>query len=166
MNYRRVFKISVPTLLAILIVVVGIIPASARAERVDIYGTTCIQTQSPPERFWISEDGIVHMRGIVTTNIDVTNNGYDTGSASMVMNIDMDPATGNGHGYGTFTIYPSAYDGTWSGSWSSHISPDGLRGSATGHGTGELEGLSIFNNMSSTNPNDPCTISNITVLIP
>lgn len=166
MNHKHFQNKSILLVLAMVVVLVSTVPASAQAERIYMSGTTCIQTQSPPERFWISEDGIMHMRGISTSNIDVTDSPYDTGTASMIMNFDIDPRTGYGHAFGTFTIYPTTYDGTWEGHWSSHIAPDGLRGSATGHGTGELEGLQIFNNMSSINPNDPCTISDIVVLIP
>lgn len=166
MNHKRFQIRSILLVLAMVVVLVSAVPASAQAERIFISGTTCIQTQSPPERFWISEDGIMHMRGIITSNIDVTDSPYDTGMASMIMNIDIDPTTGYGHAFGSFTIYPTTYDGTWEGHWSTHIAPDGVRGSATGHGTGELEGLQIFNNMSSENPNDPCTISDIVVLIP
>jgi hypothetical protein len=166
MNNKRISKGWITTLLVILIILVWVIPVSAKAVRIDIHGTTCIQTQSPPARFWISEDGIVHSRGIILSNIDLTESPYDTGPATMMMNVDVDPVTGYGHGYGTFTIYPSAYNGTWEGHWSTHISPDGVKGSAVGHGTGELEGFQIFNDMSSTNPFDPCTISDITVLLP
>ncbi len=107
MNHKSVPKLGITLLLAIVVVLVSVVPASAKAERIYITGSTCIQTQGPPERFWISEDGIMHMRGIITSNIDVTDSPYDTGSASMIMNIDIDPTTGYGHAFGTFTIYPT-----------------------------------------------------------
>ncbi len=165
MNHIKKSRITIIITLVLLGVLVSFIPAAAQAQHLDFTGTTCMLSQSPPEKFWISEDGILHMRGIVTQNIDVAG-PYDTGTASMTMNIDINPITGEGHGYGTFTIYPAAYNGTFEGHWSSHISPDGLRGSAAGHGTGDLEGLQTFNNMSSDTPNDPCTNSSITILIP
>ncbi len=166
MNHTRKSKITIIFSLALLVILVGTVPASAQAERLSITGTTCIQYQSPPEKFWISDDGIVHSRGAVLHNIDVTDSPYDTGINILTGNVDLDPATGYGHAYGTFILYPSAYDGTFEGSWSSHISPDGLRGRAVGHGTGELEGIQIFNELSSNDPNAPCTNSSITILIP
>jgi hypothetical protein len=166
MNHKRISKPSIILTLALLVVLVSVVPASAQAERLSFTGTTCIQNQTPPERFWISDDGVMHSRGVVLTNIDVTDGDYDTGIAILTGNMDINLATGYGHAYGTFIIYPSAYSGTFAGHWSSHISPDGLRGSAVGHGTGDLEGVQIFNNLTSDNPNDPCTNSSITVLIP
>ena len=166
MNHKRISKSSIILTLALLVVLVSVVPASAQAERLNFTGTTCIQSQSPPEKLWISDDGVMHSRGVVLTNIDVTDGDYDTGIAILIGDIDLDLATGYGHAHGTFTLYPSAYSGTFEGHWSSHISPDGLRGIAVGHGTGDLEGAQILNNMSSENPNNPCTNSNITVLIP
>jgi hypothetical protein len=166
MNHARQTKVIYISILVMLFILVSAMPATAKAEKVNFTGTTCIVSQSPPERFWISEDGIIHMRGIVTKNVDVTDSPYDTGSASMIMNVDINPLTGEAHGYGTFILSPTAYSGTWEGHWSTHISPDGLRGLAVGHGTGELEGLQIFNNMTSDDPSDPCTNSSIRVLVP
>ncbi len=166
MNHKKKSKITFILCLVLVIVLVGAIPASAQAERLIISGTTCIQYQEPPEKFWISDDGIMHSRGAVLHNIDVTDSPYDTGINILTGNVDLDHATGYGHAYGTFILYPTAYDGTFEGSWSSHISPDGLRGKAVGHGTGELEGIQIFNELSSSNANDPCTNSSETILIP
>jgi hypothetical protein len=166
MNHTKKSKTMIILSLALMLFLVYAIPASAQAERLSFSGTTCTQSQTPPEKFWISDDGVMHSRGAVLTNIDVIDGDYDTGIAIMTGDIDLNLATGYGHAHGTFTLYPSAYSGTFEGHWSSHISPDGLRGSAVGHGTGELEGVQIFNNMSSDNPNDPCTNSSITVLIP
>jgi hypothetical protein len=166
MNHKKMSNIVFILSLAILVVVVSAVPAYAQAQRLNFIGTTCTQSQTPPEKFWISDDGVMHSRGALLTNIDVTNGDYDTGINILTGDIDLDLATGYGHAHGTFTIYPAGYNGTFEGSWSSHISPDGLRGIAVGHGTGDLEGVQIFNNMSSDNPNDPCTNSNITILIP
>jgi hypothetical protein len=166
MNHTKRLKIIFILSLAMLVILVGTVPAYAEAQRLNFTGTTCTQSQTPPEKFWISDDGVMHSRGVVMTNIDVIDGDYDTGIAILTGDIDLDLATGYGHAHGTFTLYPAAYNGTFEGHWSSHISPDGLRGSAVGHGTGELEGVQIFNNMSSDNPNDPCTNSNIIILIP
>jgi hypothetical protein len=166
MNHTKRSKIIFILSLTMLVVLVSAVPAYAEAQRLNFTGTTCTQSQTPPEKFWISDDGIMHQRGIVLTNIDVTDGDYDTGINVLTGNIDLNLATGYGHAYGTFTIYPAAFEGTFEGSWSSHISPDGLRGRGVGHGTGELEGVQVFNEMSSDNPADPCTNSSITILIP
>ncbi len=166
MNHTHKSKFIISFTLVLLIVLLGVLPASAQAQRLFASGTTCIQSQSPPVKFWISDDGVVHTRGGVLTNLDVTDSAYDTGINVLTGNTDIDPATGYGHAYGTFILSPSAYNGTFEGHWSSHISPDGLRGIAVGHGTGELEGIQIFNELSSNNASDPCTYSSLTILIP
>ncbi|HSB67648.1 MAG TPA: hypothetical protein VLD65_13825 [Anaerolineales bacterium] len=159
-------KVTTVFIVAMLVILVGVVPAAAKAVRVDYVSTGCIVYQGPPERFWISEDAIVHMRGITFNQVDTSTNDYDNGTATLIANIDMNPITGYGHAYGSVTIYPTAYDGTWVGQWSTHRSPDGLKGSMTARGTGELEGLLLFNDMRSTDPTNPCTDGYETVLIP
>lgn len=166
MNHKKMSKIVFILGLALLVAAVSAVPAYAQAQRLYFTGTTCTQSQTPPEKFWISDDGVMHSRGAVLTNIDVTDGDYDTGINILTGDIDLNLATGYGHAHGTFTIYPTGYTGTLEGIWSSHISPDGLRGIAVGHGTGDLEGVQVINTLSSDNPNDPCTNSNITILIP
>ncbi len=159
-------KVTTLIIVAMLVILVGVIPAAAQAVRVDYIAVGCIISQGPPERFWVSEDGIVHMRGVTIDQVDISTNDYDNGTATLIVNIDMNPVTGYGHAYGSLTIYPTAYDGTWVGQFSTHRSPEGLRGSMTARGTGELEGLLLFNDMRSTDPTNPCTDGYETVLIP
>ncbi len=166
MNHTKSLKIIFILSLATLVLFVSAVPAYAEAQRLNFTGTTCIQSQTPPEKTWISDDGVLHTRGVVLTNNDVGDGDYDTGINVLTGNMDLNLATGYGHAYGTFILSPAAYNGTFEGHWSSHISPDGLRGIAVGHGTGDLEGIQLFNNLSSDNPNDPCTNSDITVLMP
>jgi hypothetical protein len=166
MNHKKISKLGTIFILIMVVILVGVIPATAKAVRVDYVSAGCIVYQGPPERFWISEDGIVHMRGITVNQTDTSTNDYDNGIATLIMNVDINPVTGYGHAYGSLTVYPIAYDGTWVGQWSTHISPEGLRGSATARGTGELEGLLLFNDMRSTDPANPCTDGYETVLIP
>ncbi len=159
-------KITTVFIVAMLVILVGVVPATAKAVRVDYVSIGCVQYQGPPEHFWISEDGIVHMRGVTVNQVDTSTNDYDNGTATLIMDLDINPVTGYGHAYGSVTIYPIAYDGTWVGHWSTHVSPEGLRGSMTARGTGELEGLILFNDMMSTDPANPCTDGYETVLIP
>jgi hypothetical protein len=119
-----------------------------------------------PEREWISDDGILHQRGILVINDITSSSDYLTGGITLEMNVDINPATGLGHAYGTLSIVPTAWNRAWEGHWSTHKSPEGLRGSATGQGTGELAGMKVFNNMTNTDPMDPCTYEWGTILIP
>jgi hypothetical protein len=160
-------RITVVFVLAIVVILVSAVPASARAIRIEYTSSDCtVVPWGPPERVWISDDGVLHQRGVQVTNSVTSSNDYIAGDMTLVMDFDIDLATGLGHAYGTLTIYPRAYNGTWVGHWSTHISPEGLNGSATGQGTGDLEGMKIFNNMSNSDPNDPCTNEWGSILIP
>jgi hypothetical protein len=166
MNHIKRSKIIIILSLAMLLVLVGAMPAYAEAERLNFTGTTCIQSQTPG-RTWISDDGILHDRGGVLTNINTADSDYGSGIMILTGNIDLDLDTGNGHTYGTLVLYPSAYDGTFVGSWSSHISAGSLRGISVAHGTGDLEGLQMFVDLSGDNPlSNPCTNADTTILIP
>ena len=48
MNHKRISKPSIILTLALLVVLVSVVPASAQAERLSFTGTTCIQNQTPP----------------------------------------------------------------------------------------------------------------------
>ena len=142
-------KITVIFVLAMVVILVSAVPAAARATRIYYTGAECPITQGDPERQWISEDGILHQRGIPLHNILTSDSPYWLGTNDAVMNTEINLATGEVHAYGMVSIHPDAYDGTWEGHFSTHVSADGtLLGSATVHGTGELEGMKAFNTQS------------------
>jgi hypothetical protein len=76
--------------------------------------------------------------------------------------MDSNLKTGEVHAYGAGLIYPDAYEGTWEGNFSTHVSADGVvRGRAVVHGTGELEGMINFNSVLSPDFPDPdCNMMN------
>ncbi len=167
MNHNRKSKIAVFFTLVVLVVLVSVVPASAQAEQLHFTGTNCVYPLSPPERSWISDDGILHERGTGLISYNVADSDYGTGIMIVNANIDLDLVTGNGHTYGTLTIYPDAYNGTFEGNWTSHISDGSLRGTAVAHGTGDLEGLQMFVDLSGESPLiNPCTNGDTTILIP
>ena len=160
-------KITVIFVLAMVVILVSAVPAAARATHIEYTSGDCtIAPWGPPEREWISDDGILHQRGVLLINSVTSSSDYITGDMTIEMDFDIDLATGLGHAYGSLSIAPTAYNGTWEGHWSTHISPAGLQGRATGQGTGDLEGMKIFNNMWNSDPNDPCTNEWGTILIP
>jgi len=144
----KVKKLTVVFVMAMVLVLVGVIPASARAERIYYTGATCPIYVGPPERMWISEDNVLHMRGAYTDNILTSSSAYLDGTAVIIMNQDVDLNTGNVHAFGSFVITPATLDGTWEGNFSTHVMGGVVRGSGTGHGTGALEGMLDFNHMS------------------
>jgi hypothetical protein len=62
-------KITVIFVLAMVVILMSAVPAAARATRIYYTGAECPITQGDPERQWISEDGILHQRGIPLHNI-------------------------------------------------------------------------------------------------
>jgi hypothetical protein len=165
-------RITVVFVLAMVVILVSAVPAAARATRIYYTGAECPITQGYPERQWISEDGILHQRGIPLHNILTSDSPYWRGTNDVVMNAEINLATGEVHAYGIASINPDAYDGTWEGHFSTHVSADGtLLGSATVHGTGELEGMKAFNTQSTPpEPLEECfnmnTINTGYILIP
>jgi hypothetical protein len=149
-------RITVVFVLAMVVILVSAIPAAARATRIYYTGAECPITQGDPERQWISEDGILHQRGITTHSLVTSDSPYWLGTNDVLWNTEINLATGEVHGYGVVSIHPDAYAGTWEGHFSTHVYSDGtLQGSATVHGTGELEGLKAFNTQSTPAYPDP-----------
>ncbi len=162
-------KVVIVVFMVIVLVLVSVIPASARAERLFYTGRTCPTYVGPPERMWISEDNVLHMRGIYSDNTMVATTPYLTGTAVIIMNEDVDLNTGNVHAFGSVLIHPTGIDGTWEGNFSTHVVGGVVRGTYTGHGTGELEGMLDFNDMSTDVPDPLCnginTLSSGSILI-
>jgi len=160
-------KILILIILTLCITLSIAAPAAARATRINYESYECtIAPWGEPERMWVSEDGVMHMRGVLVVNLIESENPYLAGINRLIMNVDLDPATGEGHAYGTALLTPSAKNGTWEGRFSTHIMPTGIRGKAVIHGTGELAGMKMFNKMSNSDPNDPCNNGAGYILLP
>ncbi len=169
MNEKRITVIFV---MAMVVILVGTVPAAAKATRIYYTGAECPIIQGEPERQWISEDGILHQRGITVHAIVTSASPYWMGTNDVVWSTEINLATGEVHGYGEVSIHPDAYNGTWEGHFSTHVSADGtILGNATVHGTGELEGMKAFNIQSTPPYPDPAcfginTIDTGYILIP
>ncbi len=156
MNHKRFSRLSIMLILILVLILVSAIPTSAQAERVYLTGTQCPISLGTPEREWISEDGVLHQRGVAMINISTSESPYLEGMSYLVANFEINLLTGAVHAYGSGETRPSAYDGTWVGRFSTHISPEGvIEGSIVLHGTGELEGLILFNTVSNPTAPDP-----------
>ncbi len=160
MNHKRISKVSAVLTLVLLAFLVAAVPASAQAERISYTSFECPISMSAPEREWISEDGILHQRGIQLVNAITSSTPYLNGYNYLEMNTEINLATGEVHAYGKFDLHPAGYDGSWVGTWTTHVSAEGMTiGKATGRGTGDLEGMMIFNNMfNPTVPNPACLL--------
>lgn len=164
MNAHRILSLIA---LASCIILLTTTPAAARATRIDYEAYECtIPPWGEPDRSWISEDGVLHMRGVRVVNLIDSENPYMAGINQLTMNVDLNPATGEGHAYGTVLLTPYAKNGTWEGRFSTQVLSTGIRGKAVGHGTGELTGMKMFNQMSNLDPNNPCNTSEGYILVP
>ncbi len=171
MNQKRITKLGTIFILGMVLVLIGAVPAAAKAERIPFSGEDCPFSLGPIEKQWVSDDGVLHQRGVRMTNTLVYEPDILSGTAELMANFDTHLATGAVHGYGTIVIHPSGVNGTWVGSFSTHVSEGVVEGRAVVRGTGELEGMIAFNNVSSpVAPNPDCnnmnTASNGTILIP
>jgi hypothetical protein len=163
----KAYRILILIVLTLCITLLIAAPAAARVTRINYEAHECaVAPWSEPEGMWVSEDGVLHMRGVLVTNLIDSDSPYLAGTNMVNMNLDLNPATGEGHASGTVLITPIAKNGTWEGRFSTHVSPNGIQGKAVVHGTGELAGMKMFNNMSNSDPNAPCHNDTGYILLP
>ena len=130
-------------LLAAVLLVTGIV--WAEATKTPIAGAQTVQVVGPPERDWVDDEGIEHYRGFPSVFVFVS--GDLDGTGSSVVNVNYDPATGNGDESGAATI-----DVTWgelSGTFEGHLTGTYAAGFSTGtvvyHGiSGDFEGMKMM----------------------
>jgi len=172
MNHKRIPQLGTFLILAMVVILAGTVPAAAMAERIYYTGEDCPIEFGTPVRQWTSEDGVLHIRGLPMTTRLTYDLPYLNGLNYIIANQDVDLATGAVHVYGTVEIHPYSGQGTWVGSFSTHVTPEGvLSGRSVVHGTGEWEGMISFNEISSPEaPNLDCfnmnTAGNGYILIP
>ena len=155
MNQKRISVLSIIFILAMVIILAGTVPAAARAEKIPFTGEDCPETVGLAEKQWVS-GGVLHQRGVPMFNTLEYDPAFLTGTANLMANFDIDQATGAVHAYGSIEIQPDGVEGTWVGRFSTHVSAEGVvNGNAVVHGTGELEGMMAFNNVSSPAAPDP-----------
>jgi hypothetical protein len=155
MHARKIMALTGIFLVAMVITSAAAAPAKSTKTPVDVWEVSCMQD---PGIVWISEDGILHIRGQVTMatfydSSDFAIVGYDT----IVSNANLDPVTSTGTLFGTWsaTYLPASETGTFDGSWNARLS-GGIAavGKAVGHGTGDLRGVKMKLNLL-VDPADP-----------
>ena len=126
--------------LAIVATFLAANPAAAGTTRtpVDNYNVNCVIHS---QTMWV-EDGILHIRDRDMTGVVQSDGPYHQGTGHMVMNANIDLATGYGNFWGNLEIYPDAYpDGHWAGTASMVVNAGKVGGIARLKGYGELSGL-------------------------
>jgi hypothetical protein len=128
------------------------LPARAQADRIPVssYEYDCF---TGVETEWAAGQ-VYHMRNVGHTNINVSSSPELNGVNTTIADAEFNLSTGYVVIRGTMSFKPDGIDGTWEGSWQ-FISNNGvLKGTAVGHGTGELFGKTLFLNIYDA-PYDP-----------
>ena len=114
----------------------------AAAVQVSFTATTQILFRGVPEKAWTDDEGILHIRGRLVVHA-VT--GDVVGTTYSVQNLNIDPATGSGDGYGNASQHFTwnGLTGTFEGRWSATFSAGNVVVTGVGQGTGGFEGMKI-----------------------
>lgn len=104
-----------------------------------------------PGRVWVDDDFVLHVRGSQWI-YEHEGDRYCAGEAHVVVNLNVDLATGEGNLWGTIHVDLDGIDGGWHRTFSAHFTnphplmpeaTDIWAGRFTGHGFGELDGWQI-----------------------
>jgi len=134
-------------LLAAVLLITGIV--WAKATQTPIAGTETITVTGDPVRFWVDDEGITHYRGL-PGEIDFTSGDLD-GTGSFVVNVNLDPVTGNGDESGAATINVTwgELSGTFEGRLTAIFTAGISSGTVVYHGiSGDFQGMKMMMNYS------------------
>jgi hypothetical protein len=113
--------------------------AAARASSTEFDGFVNTCSSTDPSRFKATPGGTVHFTAS-NTNMWVTGNPLIDGVEHNTVKVNI-----NNKGQGVVqldaSLKPDAVNGTWEIQW--HLSLPGFVGSGVGHGTGDLQGMTI-----------------------
>ena len=95
MNHTKRLKIIFILSLATLVLFVSAVPVYAEVQRLNFTGrVSCTPVTNPArESSGISDDGVMHTRGVVLTNSEVGDGDYVTGINILTGNMDLNLAT-------------------------------------------------------------------------
>ena len=141
-------------LILIASLVFPVVSVTAKSTTTSFVAQESVAPVGPPERQWISEDGVLHVRN---RPAEGTIWGDLNGTVTVISNINLDLATGNGTGHSTIIR-----EGEWNGMTGSFEGRSQFtfvgfqfnEGQTTAHGTGDFEGL-LMKVTFTSNPNDP-----------
>jgi hypothetical protein len=148
MKRQKHLILAIVALTVALLLAVG--PVAARATKTAVTGTECFVSVVDPGTYWLSDDGVLHLRGYVQLSSEESTDPRVVGSNTVVVNADwrdFDPNTGIGVGpmWGTYRIEVGDGEGFWDGTWTGMFHADGSMSTrAHADGSGHLEGLKIF----------------------
>ena len=92
---------------------------------------------------WL-KGNVLHIRGRVHVNVDVSDTPEFNGINTTVADADINLKTGQAEIRGTLSFQPEGIAGTWEGSWTWNGNKGVGFGRSVAHGTGALAGKSLF----------------------
>jgi len=142
-------------------------PAAAAPQRIPFTGVfyPCSGTAGD-ESFG---GNVYHFRNAANHNLWATGNPLLDGPELNVVNGDINVRVERGVAHARTTVYPVAVDGTWENRITVTVAADGLTAHGVGHGTGDLQGMTIFfsnpGDMAIDPEDNPCSDLPFAVLI-
>jgi len=127
-------------LIALVVLLTMAVPASAKTNRIPFSGEDHLTVAPHGGRMWMSDDGVVQVRGSMSEYGALYGGEFYTGDASIVVNYTLDLATMTGRLWGTNHIDVDGYDGGFTGRWVAWFTATGWEGRGLSHGFGELAG--------------------------
>lgn len=140
---KRIVKLTLVVVFIVVLLAVAF-PGSAQTVRTD-FTQVEYDCLTDPGVQW-QQGNVMHIRDILHTNFGASDNPLWTGVNTTVANADINLSNGIAAIRGTASFQPAGIDGTWEMTWNWIYGPgQGVGfGSAVGHGTGGLEGKTVF----------------------
>lgn len=139
---KKIITITLAVVISVALLLSMVVTASAQAARTYLasYEYDCMVD---PGTMWL-EGNMLHVRGRVQSNVNVSDTPELNGISTVVGNADINMKTGYGVFRGTYSFQPDGIAGTWEGSWTF----TGTKGTGVAHtvaqGTGDLAGKKLF----------------------
>lgn len=111
-----------------------------------------------PDRQWVDEDGVLHIRGLPVETIFQGTPFNFINRVTIDLNLDLATGDGDGTGAFTFDVTWGELRGTFQGIATLTLSREPGREllvSYVGHGAGDFEGMKIMGNGAPTTPGQP-----------
>jgi hypothetical protein len=118
---------------------------------VSSYEYDCMTGFAESGGMWEDEE-MLHIRGILHTNLNVSDTPELTGLHHTVANAEINKITGHAFIRGTTDWQPEGIDGAWVGHWVWITNEKRDSGTAVMRGTGELRGKIVFLNVYNAEP--------------
>lgn len=135
---RLLLSTAVATVLAIALVS----QVAAAPERIPFAGVFCPCGGTNGEEF--ISGNVLHFRDAESYNLWSTGNPLLDGPEVNVVSGDINLLTGRGVAHPRTTVYPVAVDGSWEIQITVTVATDGLTAHGVGHGSGDLQGMTIL----------------------